>query len=81
MYETPRAVIPIMRQVQIIVGATVLLAVVLGVLISPWILVVAGLMGAGLLFAGLTGTCGMATVLRYMPWNRSPACERITSEP
>jgi hypothetical protein len=27
-------------------------------------------MGCGLLFAGATGTCGMAAMLGVMPWNR-----------
>ncbi|MDG6745875.1 DUF2892 domain-containing protein [Staphylococcus aureus] len=26
--------------------------------------------GAGLMFAGVTGWCGMANLLRVMPWNR-----------
>ena len=37
---------------------------------SPWFLILTGFFGAGLLFAGLTGTCGMATMLAYLPWNR-----------
>ena len=28
-------------------------------------------MGAGLLYAGLTNTCILATLLARMPWNRS----------
>jgi hypothetical protein len=27
-------------------------------------------MGAGLLFAGSTGWCGLALLLRQMPWNK-----------
>ena len=30
----------------------------------------AGLVGCGLAFAGMTDTCGMAVVLSKMPWNR-----------
>jgi hypothetical protein len=29
-------------------------------------------MGAGLVFAGLSGTCGLALVLEKMPWNAKP---------
>jgi hypothetical protein len=31
----------------------------------------AGLVGAGLVFAGVTDICGMAIVLAKAPWNRS----------
>jgi hypothetical protein len=42
-----------------------------GVWVSPWFLVVPAFFGAGLVFAGATGTCGLAAVLARMPWNRS----------
>jgi hypothetical protein len=29
-----------------------------------------GFVGAGLVFAGVTGFCGMARLLALMPWNR-----------
>jgi hypothetical protein len=29
-----------------------------------------GFVGAGLVFAGVTGTCGLASLLGVMPWNR-----------
>lgn len=60
----------IMRQVQITAGALVLLGVVLGVLVSPGFFGLSGFVGAGLMFAGITGWCGMANLLRVMPWNR-----------
>jgi hypothetical protein len=31
-------------------------------------------MGCGLLFAGLTGMCGLALLLAKMPWNRAQSC-------
>ncbi|MGK8251302.1 YgaP-like transmembrane domain [Moraxella lacunata] len=31
---------------------------------------VSGFVGAGLLFAGVTGFCGMARVLALLPYNR-----------
>lgn len=65
--------ISLMRQVQIVVGTLVLATVILGVTVSPWFLALTGFFGAGLLFAGLSGTCGMAAVLSLMPWNRA-AC-------
>jgi glyoxylase-like metal-dependent hydrolase (beta-lactamase superfamily II) len=65
--------LPVDRQVQLIAGVMVLTGVTLGVLVSPWFLGLTAFFGAGLTFAGATGTCGLALVLMKMPWNRSPA--------
>src|SRR6516164_3522032 len=65
-----RQPLEIMRQVQIIAGLLVLSGVVLGAVVSPAFYVLAGLIGGGLTFSGVTGSCAMATVLRRMPWNR-----------
>jgi len=62
--------IPIMRQVQIAAGSLVMLGVLLGAFVSPWFLILAGFVGAGLLFAGALGWCGMAMLLGRAPWNR-----------
>ena len=45
---------------------------VLGTTVSPWFYVLPGFVGAGLMFAGATGFCGMARVLARAPWNRAP---------
>lgn len=60
----------IMRQVQLIAGSLVLLGVLLGAMVSPYFYGVSAFVGAGLMFAGLTGFCGMAKVLARMPWNQ-----------
>lgn len=60
----------IMRQVQIVAGSLVALGVVLGAAVSPWLLVVPAFVGCGLVFAGVSGWCGMARLLSAMPWNR-----------
>jgi glyoxylase-like metal-dependent hydrolase (beta-lactamase superfamily II)/rhodanese-related sulfurtransferase len=65
--------LPVDRQVQLIAGSMVLAGVALGTLVSPWFLALAAFFGAGLTFAGATGTCGLALVLMRMPWNRLPA--------
>ena len=52
--------IEIMRQVQIAAGCLVLLGVVLGVWSRPAFLCSVGFVGAGLVFAGISGLCGMA---------------------
>lgn len=58
------------RQVQIAAGTLVVLGVLLGIAVSPWFLALAGFVGAGLVFAGISGFCGLARVLMKMPWNR-----------
>jgi rhodanese-related sulfurtransferase len=60
----------LMRQVQIAAGSVVVLGVALGALLSPWLYLLSGFVGAGLVFAGATGHCGLAGLLKLMPWNR-----------
>ncbi|HET7852543.1 MAG TPA: rhodanese family protein [Methyloceanibacter sp.] len=62
--------IEIIRQVQIAAGSLVLLGMLLGFLVSPKFYLLSAFVGAGLLFAGLSGWCGMAKLLGLMPWNR-----------
>jgi rhodanese-related sulfurtransferase len=61
--------IPIMRQVQMIAGSLVATGVATGFLVHPAGFAFAGLIGAALATAGLTGWCGMAILLRRAPWN------------
>ena len=63
----------VMRQVQVTAGSLVVIGVGLGAFVSPWLLILAGFVGCGLVFAGLSGWCGMAKLLGRMPWNRLPA--------
>lgn len=60
----------IMWQVQITAGALVLTGVLLGLFVAPGFFGLSAFVGAGLMFAGATGWCGMANLLRIMPWNR-----------
>jgi hypothetical protein len=62
--------LPVDRQVQLIAGIMVLAGVTLGTLVNPWFLAISAFFGAGLTFAGATGTCGLALLLLKMPWNR-----------
>jgi hypothetical protein len=64
------APIDLQRQVQIGAGSLVVVGVALGYLVSPWFFLLSGAVGAGLLQAGITGFCGMARLLRIMPWNK-----------
>lgn len=59
------------RQVQIGAGSFGLLGTLLGLLVSPWFFAVPLFVGAGLIFAGVTGFCGLARVLMLAPWNRT----------
>jgi rhodanese-related sulfurtransferase len=58
------------RQVRIAAGTLVLLGTALGFFVRPGILLLPAFVGAGLVFAGLTDTCGMGLLLARMPWNR-----------
>jgi len=63
----------IIRQVQITAGALVLTGILLGLFVAPAFFGLSAFVGAGLMFAGVTGWCGMANLLRVMPWNRRAA--------
>jgi rhodanese-related sulfurtransferase len=65
------------RQVRIAAGFLVLLGVLLGWFVNPWLAGISAFVGAGLMFAGITDTCGMAMLLAKMPWNQvkdKPSC-------
>ena len=68
--EDRKAPLEIMRQVQITAGSLVLIGVLLGFLVAPAWFGLSAFVGAGLVFAGTTGWCGMANLLALMPWNR-----------
>jgi rhodanese-related sulfurtransferase len=70
-FVNKKAPISIMRQVQILVGMFIVLGVSLGLMVSPWFFGLSAMMGGGLLFAGISGTCAMASMLTYLPYNRS----------
>ncbi len=63
-------VLPLDRQTQVAAGFLVFSGTVMGAMVDPWWYVLPGFIGAGLMFAGLSGYCGMARVLAHMPWNQ-----------
>jgi len=65
-----KAPISLMRQVQIVAGSLVVVGTVLGAFVSPWFLLLSGFVGSGLVFAGVTNTCGLALLLAQLPYNR-----------
>ncbi|MHC4875523.1 MAG: rhodanese-like domain-containing protein [Planctomycetota bacterium] len=58
------------RQVRIAAGLLVLTGVVLSELVHPYLIGISAFVGAGLVFAGITDTCGMGMLLAKMPWNQ-----------
>ncbi|MDC0937213.1 rhodanese-like domain-containing protein [Pirellulales bacterium] len=58
------------RQVRIAAGSLVLLGAVLGWLLHAAFIGLSVFVGAGLIFAGITDTCGMGMMLARMPWNQ-----------
>lgn len=69
--DNAKAPLPMNRQVQITAGTLVLAGVLVGAFIHPAGYALSGFIGAGLIFAGASGWCGMANVLAAMPWNRT----------
>lgn len=70
------------RQVRIAAGFLVLVGTALGFFVSPYFLALSAFVGAGLMFAGITDTCGMGMLLARMPWNQvgggsSEACQTV----
>jgi rhodanese-related sulfurtransferase len=69
--------LPLDRQVQLTIGLGVLIGSILGYLVSPAFFLFSGFFGAGLIFAGLSGYCGLAILMSKMPWNKG--CKKVTS--
>ena len=67
-----RKAISLERQVRIAAGLLVLVGAVLGAFVSPYWIALSAFVGAGLMFAGITDTCGMGMLLARMPWNQVP---------
>jgi len=72
--NTRAARLSIMRQVQLTVGVGVLAGAALAWFVHPGFIAIPAFFGAGLTFAGATGTCGLAAILGLMPWNRAASC-------
>lgn len=68
--KTGKKAISLERQVRIAAGSLVLAGTLLGFFVHPYCLGLAAFVGAGLVFAGTTDTCGMGLLLARMPWNQ-----------
>ncbi|WP_442816691.1 rhodanese-like domain-containing protein [Streptomyces sp. NBC_01304] len=64
-----RAVWAMDRQVRFTAGSLVLLGLAAG-LLTPWALLLSAGVASGLIYSGLSNTCGMAAMLGKLPFNR-----------
>jgi rhodanese-related sulfurtransferase len=65
-----KKMISLERQVRIAAGLLVLIGALLGWFVHPAFIGLSAFVGAGLVFAGVTDTCGMGLMLARMPWNQ-----------
>lgn len=63
--------ISVMRQVQLVIGLGVLAGSALAWFIDPRFIAIPAFFGSGLTFAGASGTCGLASLIGAMPWNKT----------
>jgi rhodanese-related sulfurtransferase len=68
--RSTRRHLPLMRQVQLIIGVLALTGSVLALTVNKNFAIIPAFLGAGLTMAGSTGWCGLAILLSKMPWNR-----------
>jgi rhodanese-related sulfurtransferase len=68
--RSSRKRLPLMRQVQLIIGVLALTGSVLALTVDKNFAVIPAILGAGLTMAGSTGWCGLAILLSKMPWNK-----------
>ena len=68
--RSERKVLPLMRQVQLVVGLLSLTGSILALTVHRNFALIPAFLGAGLTFAGTTGWCGLAILLSKMPWNK-----------
>ena len=64
-------VISLERQVRMIAGSLILVGAILS-LVSVWFIAICLFVGAGLIFAGVSDTCLMGTMLMKLPYNKRP---------
>lgn len=70
--EIHKGALPLSRQVHIAAGSLIVIFLLIGQQV-PFFRLFAVFIGLGLFASGLTGTCGMAMLLKKMPWNKKGA--------
>jgi hypothetical protein len=63
------------RQVRIVAGALAAIGGILAIFMHPLFALAPAFVGSGLVFAGVTNTCGMALLLARLPYNRPATCD------
>jgi rhodanese-related sulfurtransferase len=63
------------RQVRIAAGSLAAIGGLLALLVNPLFAILPAFVGSGLVFAGVTDTCGMAMLLSRLPYNRPATCD------
>jgi rhodanese-related sulfurtransferase len=74
-----RRTLSVLRQVQITIGIISGAGAALALTVHRGFALLPLLTGCGLLFAGLTGTCGLALLLAKMPWNQATPIDNSQS--
>ncbi len=68
--ERGRETMSLERQVRITAGSLVLVGSLLAVFVHSWFWALPVFVGGGLVFSGVTDTCGMGMLLARLPWNQ-----------
>jgi len=63
------------RQVRIVAGGLAATGGLLALVVNPLFAALPLFIGSGLVFAGITDTCGMAMLLSKLPYNRPAGCD------
>lgn len=63
------------RQVRLVAGSLVAIGALGGLLVWRPVTLLSLFVGAGLTFAGITNTCGMAMLLGKLPYNQGQTCD------
>jgi rhodanese-related sulfurtransferase len=72
-----RARMSLERQVRIAAGSLGAIGAVLALTVHPYFAGVPLVIGSGLVFSGMTDTCGMAMLLARLPYNRPATCDSV----
>lgn len=75
-FDSGMCPLSVMRQVQLIIGVAIIVGAALKWFAHSAFVVIPAFFGLGLTYAGASGTCGLASVLSAMPWNRVSSSRR-----
>ena len=73
VFRGSRRVWSLDRQVRFAAGSLVMAGILLSKFVHPYWAGLSAFVAAGLIFSGITDTCGMAMLLARMPWNKKKA--------